>query len=534
MFPCSRASLMGCRANWKRLVCINRNKWVECRRRGRIDRSLRFSSRSMIAAQPGMSGTVSAERSSTEGSDVSQFSRLPKVVGKEDDILDVVIVGAGLAGLAAARTLLTLGRERFIILEGRNRVGGRTLDVPTPSGAMVEMGGQWVGPDHTEIISLAKSLDLPLFNTYEEGQSVYHKNGRNKLYVDTIPCGLLSKIDLFLATKALNRLARPVPSSKPWTAKDAVKLDQQSVGAWIEVNLRTREGKTLLGLAIQAVYGEGGELISLLDLLSSITGAGGDINEILGDAQSMRFVHGPQSLSNAMAKDLDKGALHFNEHVRAVRSVEDGLVRVTTEDNTYLCRRIILTMPRVLVTRVHFEPLLPANAMQLLQHQPMGSVIKINVVYAKPFWRERGLSGVVVCSDVDSPIQITYDNSPDSGAEGVIVTFMSGRYARDNFEQSPAMRRQKVLEKLVEFFGTEAADPIGYEDKVWAADDMALGAYGSFNPPGVLTAFRETTLCTRYGRIHFAGDGVGDAWQGYMEGALRSGRRAAQEASALL
>ena len=160
----------------------------------------------------------------------------------------------------------------------------------------------------------------------------------------------------------------------------------------------------------------------------------------------------------------------------------------------------------------------------------MGSVIKINVIYSRPFWRDAGLNGAVVCPDADSPIQITYDNSPITSSEGVIVTFISGQYGRKHFSSTSEHRKQLVLARLVAFFGAEAANPIAYHDTVWAANELALGAYGSYNPPGVLTAFKDALSCTKVGPICFAGDGTSEKWQGYMEGAICSGQRAAREA----
>ncbi|UZJ55731.1 hypothetical protein CBS101457_005051 [Exobasidium rhododendri] len=465
----------------------------------------------------------------------SSVNAVPSSTRKEEEkeheerVWDVVIVGAGLAGLSAARALCQAGRGGdFIIVEAQDRVGGRTLDEKTPTGWPVEMGGQWISPGHDEVLALARELQLPTFKVYDQGKSIYHKAGKNTLYDEIIPCGLFAKLDLYFGTKKLNRMAKNVPALEPWSSSKATKYDQQSIGSWTEANMHTREGKDLINVAVQAVYGETASLISLLDLLSSIASAGGDINAILDDAQSLRFVDGPQSLSRKMAEALRSGSIQYNQLVRSIQQEGDAdEIHVTTDTRTFRCKKVICTMPRAVLSRVAFKPALPTKAQQLLQHQPMGSVIKINVVYSRPFWRERGLSGAVVCADKDSPIQITYDNSPASGEQGVIVTFMSGLDGRNHYDESADVRRRIVVQKLVEFFGSEAGFPIAYHDKVWAAEETALGAYGSYNPPGVLTAFQQDTQTSQAGNIFFAGDGISEAWQGYMEGAVNSGKRAA-------
>lgn len=474
-----------------------------------------------------------ADRASTVSS--STMTSIPKsATGKdreegEQQIYDVIIVGAGLAGLSAARHLTKAGKAgKFIVLEAQDRVGGRTLDERTPANSAIEMGGQWLSPAHTEIMSLAKELGIDTFEVYDKGKSIFHKDGKNSLYTDIIPCGLLAKLDLWMTTRKLNQMAKSVSAFEPWEGEKAVKYDQLSIGAWLESKMRTRQGKLLMAVAVQAVYGESGRLVSLLDLLSSISGAGGDINELLDDSQSIRFKSGPQSVSQAMARELSKGTIHFNEKLRIVE--EDGDVyTLSTDSQTYRCRKVILSMPRVMLGKIQFNPALPSMSSQFLQHQPMGSVIKINVVYKTPFWREAGLTGAVVCSDADSPIQITYDNSPETSSEGVLITFISGNEGREHFDTPMEERKQIVLKYLVAFFGEEAGRPIAYHDKVWAADEMALGAYGSYFPPGVLTAFKSATQVNRIGDIIFAGDGTSEQWQGYMEGAVCSGKRAAQD-----
>jgi monoamine oxidase len=156
----------------------------------------------------------------------------------------------------------------------------------------------------------------------------------------------------------------------------------------------------------------------------------------------------------------------------------------------------------------------------------MGATIKVNAIYDTPFWRKHGLSGSVV-SDT-GPIEVVYDNSPHDGKPGVLVGFMEGHQGRDQFAKSPAARRHDALACFERYFGPKAAKPRAYHDMVWARERYTLGAYGTFNPPGVLTGLGRLVDHST-GHLHFAGADNSGSWPGYMDGAIGSGEHAARE-----
>ncbi len=184
-----------------------------------------------------------------------------------------------------------------------------------------------------------------------------------------------------------------------------------------------------------------------------------------------------------------------------------------------------------MTARIIFSPELPPAYSQYLERQPNGATIKIQAVYATPFWRAQGYSGAVVSAT--GPIQIVYDNSPPDGSPGVLVGFAEGNLARALFSLSSAQRRNAVLESLARYFGSAALDTTSYADMVWATEAFTLGAYGSFNPPGVLTALGEA-VDGAVGNVHFAGADYSPEWPGYMEGAIRSGTAVAAQVIAAL
>jgi monoamine oxidase len=401
-------------------------------------------------------------------------------------------------------------------------VGGRNLDHALGGGVVAELGGEWVGPGQDRVLALAKRLGVATFETYSSGNSVYYSNGRLQTYSGDIPpANPVSLVELEALIIELNRMAATVPAATPWTAAGAGQWDQQTIGAWMTANLQTAEARNLAMLSVRGVYGEEAIEISLLDLLQAISGVGGDFNTLIGSAQSIRFVGGPQQLSQKLAKGLGR-RVHLGVAILAVEQAAH--VKLRSAGLTFLARRVILTPPKTLIGRIHFTPPLPPGLDQLVQRQPMGSVVKVNAVYSTPFWRAQGLSGAAT-SDT-GPIRITYDNSPPDGKPGVLVGFMEGNDSRRFYGVSPAARQHAALQSFVRYFGAAALSPIGYVDHAWAEEPYTRGAYGSFNPPGVLTSLNDP-LDQPVGAVHFAGSDLSAVWPGYMDGAIRSGEAAA-------
>jgi monoamine oxidase len=215
------------------------------------------------------------------------------------------------------------------------------------------------------------------------------------------------------------------------------------------------------------------------------------------------------------------------------RRVEHGADGVTVHCDGALARgrRTILAIAPTLAGRVDYTPPLSGFRDQLTQRMPMGTVVKCMAVYDEPFWRGEGLTGQGT-SDT-GPVRVTSDNSPPDGTPGVLLGFLEGRHARELGRASGEERRAAVIDSFARLFGPRAAKPEAYIEKLWAEEEYTRGCYGCHMPTGAWTSYGPA-LRPSIGPLHWAGAEYATVWNGYMDGAVRSGEASAREVLALL
>ena len=460
----------------------------------------------------------------------------------------VVVVGAGLAGLSAARKLVEAGVGSVLVLEARDRVGGRTF-TQTVAGVPFDVGGQWIktqagvyGFAQERITALAKSLGIETFRSYYQGENVYYRDGERTRYdpaaaqelppdqsFPEVAAAIVQADSLATGTSAgagTPKTGPGVSTDAPWGSSRAGEFDGQTVETWKQANLASKRAKDLLDLGVVAIMACEPRDVSLLWFLFYIASADSLENLISTPqgAQESRFVGGAQQVSARMASALGKRVIRRSP-VRRIVQGRRG-VRVESDRATVSTQRVILAIPPALAGEIDYRPQLPGNRAQLTQRFPMGSVIKCQAMYDRPFWRDEGLTGWAISDQ--GPVRLTFDNSPPSGSPGVLLGFVEGQDARHLTDLSAGERRAGVLDSFARYFGERARSPVEYVEHNWLEERWSRGCYVGFTPPGVLTGYGPT-LRTPVGRLHWAGTETATRWAGYMDGALQSGERAATE-----
>lgn len=435
--------------------------------------------------------------------------------------VDTVVVGAGLAGLTAARALTDAGRD-VAVVEANDRIGGRTL-TRTVQGNAVDVGAQWIGPGQHRMLRLVDELGLTTFPTWREGTTSVDLAGDVRRYEGTIPrLSPFQLVQLQLVISAIERVAARIDPSTPASAPRARALDRTTAGTWLR-RVPSREVRDLVAAAFRVIFGAEPAELSMLHAAAYAAAAGTFLSlaEIEGGAQETRIVEGAGTIAERLAEGT---AVTTGAPVTAI-SQDDGAVTVTAVDGrTWRGRHAVVTVPPALAAGLNYHPPLPGHLTQLGRRYVMGATRKVIAVYDRPFWRDRGCSGELVSTH--GPVSVAFDNCSADGSFAALLAFVVAAPARVWSARPADERIGAVLDTFARSFGPAARSPVEVIEHDWADEPWTGGCPTSNPAPGTLTTLgrwgREP-----HGRIHWAGTESSDVWPGYMEGAVASGERAA-------
>jgi len=440
---------------------------------------------------------------------------------------DVCVVGAGFAGLAAAYRLKQAGAN-VVVLEARNRVGGRSFTHDMKGGGWVDFGGQWVGPTQDRFYALIKEMGCETYPSPNFGRTLQRgvlDDGYHRITHegdDSYPGAKLVN-DGFAA---IDKLAETVDPLSPWTHPLAEQLDAVTFAEWLRANIAHENARRFVGVEVGSVPCASVEEISMLHLAWLVRACGG-LDMLFGDeggAQQDRLIGGTQSVAKRVAERLG-GAIRPGQPVRRIEWTEKGAV-VQSDQLSVAARHVIVAIPPHLAGAIEYEPSLPTNRVQVTQRWPQGLVIKVSMLYSEPFWRKDGLSGASL--DHFSIMGETADSSnPEKFSKaGILTGFVYTDNARTAAMMEPAERKKVFLAEVAKRFGPKALEPEHYHETNWSMQNWTRGCFTGFLTPGATRLF-GSAVRDPVGPLHWAGTETSTTWPSFIDGAIRSGEREA-------
>ncbi|XP_015265262.1 PREDICTED: amine oxidase [flavin-containing] A-like [Gekko japonicus] len=452
---------------------------------------------------------------------------------------DVVVVGGGISGMSAAKLLSESGLN-VVVLEARDRVGGRTFTIRNEQVSYVDVGGAYIGPTQNRILRLAKELGIETYKVDVVKRSILHKNGKSHPFLGAFPAqwNPLVYLDFNNFWRTMDEMGKEVcwnscfffSAEAPWDAPHAEEWDKMSMKQLIDKICWTKATRDFALLFVNINVTSESHEVSALWFLWYVKQCGGTtrIFSVSNGGQERKFVGGSGQITERIMEQL-KGKVKLERPVVRIDQSGDNVIVETLNHETYEASYVISAIPPILTLKIHYKPELPAKRNELIQRLPMGSVIKCMMYYKEAFWKNMDFCGCMMIEDEEAPISITLDDCKPDGSVPAIMGFILTRKAFRLANLSVEERKRKICELYAKVLGAEEAlHPVHYEEKNWSTEQYSGGCYTARFPPGIMFQYGRV-IREPVGKIYFAGTETATKWSGYMEGAVQAGERAARE-----
>ncbi|CAM5078882.1 unnamed protein product [Eretmochelys imbricata] len=444
---------------------------------------------------------------------------------------DVIVVGGGISGMSAAKLLAESGLS-VVVLEARDRVGGRTFTVKNKKVNYVDVGGAYIGPTQNRILRLAKELGIETYKVNIKERLIHYVKGKSYPFQGAFPpiWNPIIYLDYNNLWRTMNEMGKEIPADAPWAAPHAAEWDKMTMKELTDKICWTKTAREFATLFVNINVTSEPHEVSALWFLWYVKLCGGTtrIFSVTNGGQERKFVGGSGQITEKIM-ELLKGRVKLERPVVCIDQSGDSVIVETLNHEIYEGSYVISAIPPGLTTKIHFNPELPSERNQLIQRLPMGSVIKCMVYYKEAFWKKMDYCGCMLIEDEEAPISITLDDSKPDGSVPAIIGFILTRKAYRLARVSKEERKRKICELYAKVMGSEEAlHPVHYEEKNWSEEQYSGGCYTAYFPPGIMSQYGRI-IRQPVGKIYFAGTETATQWSGYMEGAVQAGERAARE-----
>lgn len=451
---------------------------------------------------------------------------------------DTIVVGGGMAGLYAAYLLQEKHKRKTLLLEAKDRIGGRiyATDLKCAKGKdRWDLGGQWVGKTQFNLLKVMSDFKMDGYEQFSTGTKklIVRDFSDIRSYSGLIPSlGPLELLEMNSMMKRIDKLCDTIDLEKIATHPNAVEWDSITLQSYMNENCRFQATKEMFETAIRVVFGVDLSGISLLYFLYYCK-QGGSFETLLdaknGGAQEIRVKGTMFSLCEKIAEKLEN--VMISEPVEEIDQETGVNVKIRTKSGKeFQCDHVIVAIAPHLVNNITFLPSLPNDRISLGEASPPSHYIKFVATYKRAFWKDRGMSGELTCTTLPcatGPITVTFDGTT-SNDNPAIIGFIGAEHAIYWTSKTMEQRREAVLQSLAAAFGEEALDPIQYLDKDWSKEPYNGGCPVNVMRPRALLYFHHA-LKQQFGRIHWAGTETARVWCGYIDGALESSFRSVAE-----